>query len=60
MKPKKNPKFVALTYWGIAIGEFKTSNQLKTWLKNYDNKNAPIKRILSGKKVKEANYLPFF
>ena len=60
MKPKHKPKFVALTNYDIALGEFNNKRELNNWLSSYGDSFRPVKKILSGKQIKQSIYLPLF
>ena len=60
MKPKHKPKFVVLTYYDIAIGEFKNKRDLDNFKKQYKSKISPIIKIISGPDIKNTIYLPLF
>jgi len=60
MKCKNRPKFVVLTHSNISIGEFKTKRHLHEWSREYQDKNRPIVRILSGPEIDKTVYLPIF
>jgi hypothetical protein len=59
MKPKHKPKFIALTTYNIAIGEFKNKRDLNNWIKRYKG-YPPIIKIITGTDIENLVYLPIF
>lgn len=60
MKPKHKPKYIVLTDFYISMGEFKTKRDLINWIKQYKDKNRPIRKILTGNVINTETYLPIF
>jgi ribosomal protein S18 len=51
-------RYVLLTDYNISIAEFKTTKQLNNYITQKGRKD--IRKILTGKAIKTATYLPFF